>query len=160
MARSKSAQFMGNMHGVATLTSTLEQPEDALRGTSLEVYRYLLRKGKCGGVREVQRALNLSTPSLAAYHLAKLEDAGLIRKENGDYVVNKVVLEDCIKISRFLIPRYLCYGVFAILLLITELTFLRPPTITRFYFFATAGTLVCASAFCYETVKVWRKGGF
>lgn len=131
-----------------------------MKGTSLEVYRYLLKKGKSSGVREIQRALNLSTPSLAAYHLAKLEDAGLIKKENGDYVVNKVILEDCIKISRFLIPRYLCYAVFAVLLFATELTFLRPPTITRFYFFATAGTLACASAFCYETVKVWRKGGF
>jgi hypothetical protein len=49
--------------------------------------------------REVQRALNLSTPSLAAYHLAKLEDAGLIKKEKGTYVINKVVLEDYIKIT-------------------------------------------------------------
>jgi DNA-binding transcriptional ArsR family regulator len=139
---------------------TFEQPEDALKGTSLEVYRFLLKSSKSMGVREVQRALNLSTPSLAAYHLSKLEDAGLIKKENGAYSINKVVLEDCIKVSRFLIPRYLCYAVFAVSLLIGELTFLRPPTITRFYFFATAGTFVCALAFCFETYKVWSKGGF
>jgi DNA-binding MarR family transcriptional regulator len=140
--------------------SVLNQPEDALKGTSLEVYRYLLKNGKSTGVREVQRALNLSTPSLAAYHLAKLEEAGLIKKENGNYNIVKVVLEDYIKISRFLIPRYLCYAIFAVLLLITELTVLRPPTITSFYFFATVGTLICAFAFCYETAKVWSKGGF
>ncbi len=141
-------------------TPAIDQPEDTLKGTSLDVYRYLLKNGKPVGVREMQRALSLSTPSLAAYHLDKLEEAGLIKKENGNYVINKVVLEDCIKISRFLIPRYLFYSVFAVLLLVAELTFLRPTVITRFYFFATVGTLLCTLAFCYETGKVWSKGGF
>jgi DNA-binding transcriptional ArsR family regulator len=134
--------------------------EDALKGNSLEVYRFLLRNGKPAGVREVQRALNLSTPSLASYHLSKLEEAGLIKKENGNYVINKIILEDCIKVNRFLIPRFLCYAVFAFLLLTTELTVLRPNVVTSFYFFATVGTLACAVAFSYETVKVWSKGGF
>jgi DNA-binding transcriptional ArsR family regulator len=134
--------------------------EDALKGTSLEIYRFLLRNGRAAGVREVQRALNLSTPSLAAYHLSKLEEAGLLKKENGNYVINRVVLEDCIKVSRFLIPRFLCYAVFAFLLLVTELTVLRPTVVTSFYFFATVGTFICALAFSYETAKVWNKGGF
>src|SRR5271169_3578506 len=85
--------------------------EDALKGNSLEVYRFLLRNGKAAGVREVQRALNLSTPSLTSYHLSKLEEAGLIRKENGNYVIDKVILEDCIKVNRFLIPRFLGYAI-------------------------------------------------
>jgi DNA-binding transcriptional ArsR family regulator len=142
------------------MASAIDQPEDALKGTSLEVYRFLLRNGRSTGVREVQRALNLSTPSLAAYHLAKLEEAGLLKKENGNYTINKVVLEDCIKVSRFLIPRYLCYAIFAVLLLVIELTIFRPPVITSFYFLATSGTFVCMLAFCYETAKVWSKGGF
>ncbi len=37
-----------------------------LKGTTLEVYRFLLKSGKPVGVRGVQRALNLSSPSLAA----------------------------------------------------------------------------------------------
>jgi DNA-binding transcriptional ArsR family regulator len=134
--------------------------EDALKGNSLEVYRFLLRNGKPAGVREVQRALNLSTPSLASYHLSKLEDAGLIKKENGNYVIDRIILEDCIKVNRFLIPRFLGYAIFAFLLLISELTVLRPSVVTSFYFFATVGTFICALAFCYETVKVWYKGGF
>ncbi len=60
-----------------------DKAEDVLKGTTLEIYRYLLKKGKPQGTREVQRALNLSSPSLAVYHLAKLEDAGLIKRENG-----------------------------------------------------------------------------
>lgn len=133
--------------------------EDALKGNSLEVYRFLLRNGKAAGVREVQRALNLSTPSLASYHLSKLEEAGLIKKESGNYVIDKVILEDCIKVNRFLNPRFLGYAIFAFLLLITELTVLRPSVVTSFYFFATIGTFICALAFSYETAKVWSKGG-
>ncbi len=143
---------------VANLGS--DKTDDVLRGSTLEVYRLLLKSGKPVGTREIQRALNLSSPSLAAYHLAKLEDAGLLKKESGNYVINKVVLEDCIKVSRFLIPRFLFYAIFAVLLLVLELTLLRPSVITSFYFFATVGTLVCAVAFCYETARVWVKGGF
>jgi DNA-binding transcriptional ArsR family regulator len=139
---------------------TSDEPESMLKGTTLEVYRFLLRGNRPVGAREVQRALNLSTPSLAVYHLSKLEDVGLLKREDGGYVINKVVLEDGIKISRFLIPRFLFYAVFAVLLLVTELTVLRPTVVTGEYFFATSGTFICALAFWYETVKVWRKGGF
>ena len=143
---------------VAALGS--DQTDDVLRGSTLEVYRFLLKSGKPAGAREIQRVLNLSSPSLAVYHLTKLEDAGLLKKENGNYVINKVVLEDCVKVSRFLIPRFLFYAIFAVLLVVTELTLLKPPVITSFYFFAIVGTLVCAVAFCYETARVWVKGGF
>ena len=137
-----------------------DKTDDVLKGSTLEVYRLLLKSGKPVGTREIQRTLNLSSPSLAAYHLAKLEDAGLLKKENGNYVINKVVLEDCVKVSRFLIPRFLFYAIFAVLLVVIELTLLKPTVITSFYFFATVGTLVCAFAFCYETARVWIKGGF
>jgi DNA-binding transcriptional ArsR family regulator len=137
-----------------------DKTDDVLRGSTREVYRFLLKSGKPAGTREIQRALNLSSSSLAAYHLTKLEEAGLLKKKNGNYVIDKVVLEDCVKVSRFLIPRFLFYGVFAVLLVAIELTLLRPATITSFYFFATAGTLFCALAFCYETARVWVKDRF
>ena len=143
---------------MATLTS--DEPESMLKGTTLEVYRFLLKSNKPVGAREVQRALGLSTPSLAVYHLSKLEDIGLLKREDGGYVIDKVVLQDSIKISRFLIPRFLFYAIFSVLLVITELTVLRPPVITGEYFFATIGTVICALAFCYETAKAWGKGGF
>jgi DNA-binding transcriptional ArsR family regulator len=130
-----------------------------LKGTTMQVYRFLLTNNKPVGAREVQRALNLSTPSLAVYHLSKLEDVGLVKREDGGYTINKVILEDVIKVSRFLIPRFLFYAIFSVSLLVTELTFLRPHMITSEYFFSTIGTLICALAFSYETAKVWRKGG-
>ena len=149
-----------NVIGGVVATLTVDEPESMLKGTTLEVYRFLLKSNRPVGAREVQRALDLSTPSLAVYHLSKLEDVGLLKREDGGYVIDKVVLQDSIKISRFLIPRFLFYAIFSVLLVITELTVLRPPVITGEYFFATVGTVICALAFCYETAKAWGKGGF
>jgi len=136
-----------------------DEVEDLLKGTTLKVYRFLLKSGKPVGVREVQRALRLSSPSLAAYHLSKLEEAGLLRREKGNYSVDKVFLKGMVKIRRFLIPRYLFYSVSAISALIVELTLLRPTVLTRSYFFSTIVTFIFAIAFCYETAKTWIKGG-
>ena len=134
------------------------EAEDVLRGTTREVYLFLLKSNKPTGAREVQRALQLSTPSLAAYHLSKLEETGLVRKEKGEFFVDKVILEDCIRFRRFLIPRYFFYSVFAVLALIIELTLFKPNVITSQYFFFVVVTLICALIFCFETIKTWVKG--
>ena len=136
---------------------TAEENLDLLKGTSLEIYRLLLKNGEPLGIREVQRALNLSSPSVAQYHLNKLERAGLLKREKGSYVVNKVLLENFVKISRFLIPKYLFYSIFAVAILIIELTWLRPADFSREYFFSTAATAIFVVIFCYETAKVWLK---
>lgn len=135
-----------------------DRADDILRGTTLEVYRYLLKKGKPVGTREVQRALQLSSPSLAVYHLSKLEDAGLLKRQDGDYVVDRVILEDSVKISRFVVPRYLFYAIFAVGALIVYLAFFTPSTITSGFFFAAVVIAVCAVAFCFETVRSQLKG--
>ena len=135
-----------------------DKAEDVLKGTTLEIYRYLLKKGKPQGTREVQRALNSSSPSLAVYHLAKLEDAGLLKRENGDYVVDRVILEDTIKISRYFVPRYLFYAIFAVVGLGVDLAFFRPVVLTSGYFFASVVIAVCAVGFCFETVRAQLRG--
>ena len=129
-----------------------------LKGTTLEVYRFLLKKNKPLGIREIQRALNLSSPSVATYHLTKLEEVGLIKRESGGYVVNKFLLEYSIKVSRFLIPRYLFYAVFAVAVLITELTFMKPVLLTREYVFSVVATAIFVFAFSYEALKTWLRG--
>jgi len=135
-----------------------EESTDVLRGTTLEIYRFMLKIGKPVGVREVQRALNLSSPSIAVYHLSKLEDACLVRREGSNYAINKILLENSIRISGFLIPKYLFYSILADAFLIVELTILRPPILTRDYFFFTIATAILAYIFCYETAKIWIKG--
>lgn len=137
---------------------TAEDTKDALRGTTRDIYRFLVKSNKPVGIREVQRALNLSSPSIVAYHFSKLEEAGLVKREKGDYVVSRLILEHSIRVSRFIIPRHLFYAAFAIAALIIELTILKPNSINREYFFSTIATLVFAIVFCYEAVKAWRRG--
>ncbi|MBT0159791.1 helix-turn-helix transcriptional regulator [Candidatus Bathyarchaeota archaeon A05DMB-2] len=136
-----------------------ENPLRVLRGTTLEVYLFLIKAGKPVGVREIQRALKLSSASVATYHLVKLEEAGLLRQEEGGYTVTKVILKDTIRISHFLIPRYFFYSVFTALILIIELVFLRPSVIDRGYFIYTIATAILFLIFCFETVKKWLEGG-
>lgn len=132
--------------------------KEVLRGTTLEVYRFLLKSNKPVGTRELQRALNLSSPSVATYHLSKLEDAGLLKREGGGFTVSKYLLENSVKVNRFLIPRYFFYAVFAIAALIMELTLMLPSVITREYAFAVASTGILAVFCTYETVKAWLRG--
>ena len=67
--------------------------EAELRGRTLRVYFELLSTKGPVGPRELQRKLGLSSPSLAAYHLDKLVDLKLVRRERGEYTVEEVVQE-------------------------------------------------------------------
>ena len=135
-----------------------EEPKDVLRGTTLEVYRFLLKSSKPVGTRELQRALNLSSSSVATYHLSKLEDAGLLKREMGGFTVSKFLLENSIKVSRFLVPRYFFYSIFAIAALLLELTILKPNVVYREYAFSLVATGILVFFFCYETAKTWLRG--
>jgi DNA-binding transcriptional ArsR family regulator len=135
-----------------------EESKDVLRGTTLEVYRFLLKSKKPVGTRELQRALNLSSSSVATYHLGKLEDAGLLRREQGGFAVAKYLLENSVKISRFLVPRYLFYAIFAVAALLLELTVLQPEALYREYVFSVLVTAIFAVFLCYETAKTWKSG--
>ncbi|MDI9577045.1 MAG: helix-turn-helix domain-containing protein [Thermoproteota archaeon] len=128
-----------------------------LKGTTLDVYRLLLTSSRPLGVREIQRQLNLSSPSVVQYHLEKLERAGLLRREKSNYVISKALLDNCVRISRFLIPRYLFYTIFAVALLLIQLILLKPVIPSREYFFSTAAIALLVLVFCYETVRVWLK---
>ena len=135
-----------------------DESKEVLRGTTLEVYRFLLKSSKPVGIREVQRALNLSSSSVATYHLSKLEDAGLLKREAGGFTVNKFLLENSIKINRFLVPRYFFYAIFAIAVLLIELIVLKPTVLYREYVFSTLATGIFVFFFCYETAKTWIRG--
>ncbi|MDR2204264.1 MAG: hypothetical protein LBE76_08255 [Nitrososphaerota archaeon] len=63
--------------------------EYALRGKVWKVYWFLLKKGEPVGVREVQRALRFSSPSVANHHLEQLCALGLVTKQEigGQYAL-------------------------------------------------------------------------
>ncbi len=137
---------------------TEDESKEVLRGTTLEVYRFLLKSNKPIGIRELQRALDLSSSSVATYHLSKLEDAGLLKRAEGGFTVSKYLLENSVKVSRFLVPRYFFYAVFAVAVLMLELTFLRPEGFYREYVFSLVATAMFVLFFCYEAAKTWKRG--
>jgi predicted DNA-binding transcriptional regulator len=135
--------------------------EAELKGKTLMVYMYLLKSDDTGvGVREVQRALNFSSPSVASYHLNKLNDLGLVENRYGDYFLVKEVkigvLKQFVSFGGIMLPRYLFYAVLLTSMLITYLF--------QFPFFLTAQNissiiigLVPTLILWYETIKIWRE---
>lgn len=130
---------------------------DVLRGLTLRVYRFILKNDKPVGIREVQRALNLSSPTLALYHMNKLEEAGLIKKELNGYVADRIILENLIRLRRILIPRNFFYMIFLLTSLVMLAVFLRPPTLSREYIFSLAVISVAAATSVYETMKTFSQ---
>src|SRR6267143_2803103 len=67
--------------------------ESELKGVTLRVYWHILgSKKQVVGVRPVQRALGLSSPSVALHHLEKLKDLGLLEKDStGEYHLIELV---------------------------------------------------------------------
>ena len=91
--------------------------ESDLRGRTLKVYLFLIKAGKAVGVRELQRGLDLSSPSVAYHHLEKLERMKLVEKDQyGEYAVVKNVdvniLQSFTQIGKLFVPRFLFYAVF------------------------------------------------
>jgi predicted transcriptional regulator len=66
--------------------------EDQLKGKTLRVYMYMIKRREAVGVREVQRDLAFSSPSVANYHIEKLVQLALVGQDEYGryYVVQKV----------------------------------------------------------------------
>jgi DNA-binding Lrp family transcriptional regulator len=135
----------------------VSEQKDVLRGLTLKVYRFILKNDKPVGIREVQRALNLSSPTLALYHINKLEEAGLIKKELNGYVADRIILENLIRLRRILIPRNFFYMIFLVTSLVMLAVFLRPPTLTREYIFSLAVISIAAATSVYETIRAFSQ---
>ncbi len=135
--------------------------ESELKGKTLLVYMHILKAGQeTVGVREVQRSLGFSSPSVAAYHLQKLQDLGLIENAYGDYHLIKEVkvgvLRSFVSVGGVMLPRFLFYAVLVTSMLITFLLQF-PFTPSREYITALVMGLVPAAVLWYETVKIWRE---
>jgi len=135
----------------------LRVEEDVLRGNTARIYAYAVKTRKPVGVREVQRALRLSSPKLASYHLEKLEEAGLLKKTQDGYIVNRLVMENFVALRGLLLPRYLVYLVVFATAATFQLILFRPVELTREYLFATIMLLLATVFFAYETVTTLLK---
>ena len=134
-----------------------EEALDMLKGTTLKVYRYMVKHDEPIGPRELQRALGLSSPALADYHLKKLEEMGLAAKTSDGYAVDKVVLRGFIKLRHVLVPRYFFYSVFFTSLFVLYLAIFSPAGVTSHFLFSVAMGAGASLAFWYETIRTWAR---
>jgi predicted DNA-binding transcriptional regulator len=123
---------------------------DVLKGTTLKVYRFMFKEGKPVGIHDVQRGAGLSSPSLASYHVEKLLNAGLIRRQDGGYIVDRVLFENMVRVKRTLIPLQAANATFFLTALLILFTYLRPPEVTSTYVFSLAVIFVAFVASLYE----------
>ncbi|MCS7142429.1 MAG: helix-turn-helix domain-containing protein [Aigarchaeota archaeon] len=132
--------------------------ESDLRGRTLEVYILLLRSNEPVGVREVQRKLGMSSPSVAQHHLDKLVGLGIVTKDESNRysatrLVDASILSHFIKVGRFIMPRMTFYASFF-------------ATFTALYVFLTSPSLdpyaitlgiTSTAIFVMESVRAWVK---
>jgi predicted DNA-binding transcriptional regulator len=139
--------------------------ESQLKGKTIIVYWYLLQQPThTVGVRQVQRALGFSSPSIAVHHLGKLEDLGLVRKKvTGEYVLEEEVkvgiLRFFTRMGRFLVPRYLFYSVLFSTMLIAYLI-LTTLGQTAPNLYAMMFGSIASLFFWVETIRLWRTKPF
>ena len=130
-----------------------------VRGNALKVYLYLLRHGP-SELRDVQRGVGLSSPSLASYHLGKLLEAGfVVQDEHGRYLAVKEasdrVLEGYSRMGPAIVPQLFFFALlFTILVAFFSFEDLYASGFTV-YLVAVCGAMVLV--FWYETVRLWRK---
>ena len=130
-----------------------------IKGNTLRAYLFLLKSGP-SELRDVQRSLGFSTPSLASYHLKKLVESGLAQQdERGRYLVTKdstkEILEGYVRVGTVVFPQLFFLSVF-FTVVIGYLGYMSLGSPSYAPLLAVASlALVCA--FWFETYRVWRR---
>lgn len=144
-----------------------EDPESEilaqLKGTTLRVF-WFASSQKDVGVREVQRTLELSSPSVASYHLEKLCNLGLAQKDRrGRYQIIKKVnvgeLRHYFKVKNWLVPRWIFYATFVTLLFLSYLIFFLERVTTASLFVIIFGVITMI-IFWTETALAFKHRPF
>ena len=139
--------------------------EYALRGKDWKVYWLLLKNSRPMSVREVQRILHFSSPSVAQHHLEQLRELGLVVKQDvgGNYsLVSEVkigVLRHFIKLGKMIFPRYFFYALFSTTFYVAYIVILMHGLTRENLFILSFGAIVTA-IFWYEAARVWSMRPF
>ncbi len=145
--------------------SKLEIPDNLLQGKTLQVYWYFFTHRQAG-VREIQRALNISSSGTVSYQISKLLKAGVISKtkEEEKYSINEEIKGGILKlfirigthafprISLYLILYIIGFIMYFILFLIDKVEFFENPFNLLLLIFLVIGTLI----FIFETFKIQK----
>jgi len=146
-------------------SSDLAVIESQLKGKTLQIYWYLLRSPSSRvGVREIQRSLGFSSPSVASHHLGKLLSLGLVEKSmTGEYFLVQEVkvglLRFFTRLGRFLVPRYLFYSLWLSTMFVIYLTLYWPSGCIHNIAAIIFGSLA-SFILWFETVRLWRAKPF
>jgi hypothetical protein len=138
---------------------------ETLEGNTLNIYAYAVKEGKPVGPREVMRATGLTSPSIAHWHLQKLEGLGLLAKnEYGAYTVKeKVNVSGHLWVGRTLVPRLIFYSFFFMGILIMELGLIAYPLFVQgqpfnmYLFYLVSPTAIAAVLFLAEGIWLTKK---
>ena len=122
----------------------------------------MLTQGESVGVREVQRALDMSSPSVASHHLAKLVTMDLVEQlSDNTYNVKQVVkvgiLRNFIEFRGMFLPRYTFVAMFFTFYTIAYfiLCIIFPPNLSDRYIALAIG--IIGSIFAvWESIRLWK----
>ena len=139
----------------------MEKIEYELRGKTLKVYLYMLRRGEPVGVREVQRELKFSSPSIAHHHMEKLMRLKVVEQDQmGNYTIAKKVdpgiLQAFVSVGRFSVPRVGFYAAFFTTVALAYIAY----NLRGLDVYALVGTVGASAAFWYELLRIWRRRPF
>jgi hypothetical protein len=134
---------------------------EELEGITLNVYLYVVKKGKPVGPRDVMKGAQLSSPSVAYRHLQKLEDLGYLQKNNyGEYIIKgKAHVRGYMWIGSRMLPKMLVYALTFLTILIIELIVLAihyPVETDEFKVFFLLLTLITGFAMAVFAVEALR----
>jgi len=138
-----------------------KKAEAELHGTTLRIYWHLFKSNRPVGVREMQRAVGLSSPSTALHHLEKLRELGLVKKdEYGQYnIVEQVkvgTLRLFFRFGKLVLPRYLFYAVFfttaLVFYVVESFRSFSFPNMMAIIFGLSAGLISW-----YEAIRIWKE---
>lgn len=123
---------------------------------TFRVYIYLIKERNVTA-RNVFRALNMSSPSLAMLHLDKLVNLGLAKKEYGDYKIASIQKIGQLKffhlIGKWFVPRTFFYFLFFASMVFM---FIYLSQSNRNYLIPAIVALISALINLYETVKFYQ----
>jgi len=130
-----------------------------VKGNTLRVYLYLLQAG-VSELRDVQRNLGFSTPSLASYHLGRLIEAGYAtQNEHGQYSAvsdrTKEILEGYTRVGAIVVPQLFFFAIFftAVAGFFAFMSLSQPSYVPLLALTSVAMILVL----WYQTLKIWRR---
>ncbi len=140
---------------------TLEKnsEKDVLSGKAIEIYTYLREHGP-SGVREIQKALKLSSPSSVSYHINKMVQAEIVgQNTEGKYQITKEVETEIFRLLDDMFFRFCLYLSYfgTILVLVTFFLLIDVRIHSLLPLFFVIFTSIGTGIFLFELYLIYQK---